>query len=103
MKYIKKYLPLLLMLSILPILLAADISGATLKAPFTIDNVGATDAKGVPTSWTMEPGPLQDAGLLNAAGDNIAVCAAADCTGANDIPILLQVPDLYQDSVYCFW
>ena len=103
MKRVKKYLPLVLILSILPILLAADISGATLKAPFTFYNTGSTDAAGVPTSWTMGAGPLQDAGLLNAAADNIAVCAAADCTGANELPILLQAPDLVQDGLQGLW
>ena len=102
-KHLKRYFPLLVLLSILPILLAADISGATLKAPFTIDNVGGLDARGVPTSWTMAPGPLQEAGLLSATADNVAVCAAEDCTGANELPILLQVPDLYQDGFSCYW
>ena len=98
-KHLKRYFPLLVLLSILPILLAADISGATLKAPFTIENVGSTDAMGVPTTWTMAPTPLQEAGLLNAAADNIAICAAEDCTGTNELPIDTMSPELVEDQV----
>ena len=101
MKRIKKYLPLILILSILPILLAADISGATLKAAFTVDNLGARDIEGLPTSWTMPTAPLQDAGLLNSAADNVAICAAADCTGADDIPILAQSPGVVDTGINC--
>ena len=98
-KHLKRYFPLLVLLSILPILLAADISGATLKAPFTIENVGSTDAMGVPATWTMAPTPLQEAGLLNAAADNIAICAAEDCTGTNELPIDTMSPELVEDQV----